>query len=312
MKLLAFKFKPLGRLTKIPDSQSVFGMLCYAILEKFGEEKLSQILNRFANNNPDFIVSSFFLHNLFPYPMEITMPYQPNLTPEHTIKLKELKKVRYISKDIFKAYLQDKNEFINTYSEKVFIGEYVIVQKEYLVTKEEQSQFSEQLLKKEIQIRNLVGETKEDKQLFYNELIYCRDGVYFDLYVLVLNQDIKEDIIKLISSLQYVSIGGGKSIGYNMFSCVEFEEIEFVNNNQTKTLLSIASLDQDIQYDESAYRIETLHNKINNAIHQVYKNTQTVLLEGSSIVTNKPFMGSILKEEIDDQVRYSNYLGLLV
>ncbi|HHU55706.1 MAG TPA: hypothetical protein GXZ48_03325 [Acholeplasmataceae bacterium] len=305
MRLKLFQFKPLGKITEIPNSQSIFGMICYAYSEKYGQVELEAMLARFYNGNPDFIISSFFLHDLLPMPLDISH-YHPNLSKEKLIKLKNAKKIKYISKSIFQEYLNNLDDFNKKYYENIFNNNYVIVNNEYLVKREEQKKFENYIFKEEMHIRNYVDE----KELFYNNCKYYHKDVAFDLYVKINNDE--EKITNLLKDLHYVSIGGGKSIGYNLFSVIDNSEIEFVNHKENKILLSMATVSDEIDYEKSYYKLETLHNKFNNAINRVYKNCVTVFKAGSTLNTTKDVIGSFLKNDIDGKTKYSNYLGLLI
>jgi len=304
MKLYSFQFKPLSKITEIPNSQSIFGMICYAYLEKYGEKDLESMLERFYNGNPDFLNSSFFFHDLLPTPQDITPDHQHELSKEQLIVLKQIKKIKYLSKEIFKDYLNNYQEFVNNYNENIFNNNYVIINNQYVVKNNEQTIFNNYEIKEDMQIRNHINE----KQLFYNNIIYCSEQVIFDLYV----KTNEEKIVDLIKDLKYVSIGSGKSIGYNLYSVVSHSIEEFNNNRDNKILLSLSTITEGINYDKSYYKLQTLNNKFNNVKTTQYKNCITVLLEGSSINTDKEYIGSVLKNSIENNTIYSNYLGLLI
>ncbi|HOK56350.1 MAG TPA: type III-A CRISPR-associated RAMP protein Csm4 [bacterium] len=107
MKIVKIKFKSsfhsgeregfLEATEEIIHSDTLFSAFCYNYLLLYGENELNQLIEKFRNNNPVFLISS-----MFPYSKEkLYFPVPLNQLP----KEKVIKKIKYIEKDGFEKLL---------------------------------------------------------------------------------------------------------------------------------------------------------------------------------------------------------------
>ncbi len=314
MILYSYKFKPISKLTGIPDSQTFFGGFCYYYLKEYGEEDLTSFLKKAEEGNPDFIVSSFFVKDFLPQPMNLS--FKPLVKEEadrkNTIKLKKIKKINCWSISILKDYYANPKEFCQQYYQRIISNNYLIIDSEYLVKESEKLNYITPFLVEELITRNYVAEDPDDKKLFYNVVMYNNENTLFSVYIKYLNENIREKIEKVISKMRYVSLGGGKSIGYNMFDFISSEKIELNNTIDSKMLLSKALPDNLTNIDDSYYKLIKLQNIFHGVGETKYKKEVLVFCEGSTFKTKEEFCGKVIKEKLGDEVKYTNLLGLLV
>lgn len=98
-------------------SDTLFGLLCWAIRQVFSEEELVRLLGRFAVGDPPFLISSAFpcrqeagrwVHFL-PRPLLPPMARGAEMSPEEAQKLKEFKRLRWIPAGHFSDFLQGRH-----------------------------------------------------------------------------------------------------------------------------------------------------------------------------------------------------------
>lgn len=112
MKELLVRIRPISEFPSL-YSDKLFGAICFASKELYGEEKLIDMINNFEDNPPFLISSAFPCINynndiiyFLPKPIEevkILEDYK-----NYIDNYKELNKVRYISKDIFNDWINDR------------------------------------------------------------------------------------------------------------------------------------------------------------------------------------------------------------
>src|SRR5690606_3159573 len=160
---------------------------------------------------------------------------------------------------IFEEYLLDKDKFSSNYIEHILRNDYVIIEDKYLVKRDEANNFKTPFMYNELVVRNSKP-TTDDQQLFYNNVLYCNESLLFDVYIKYLNDDFYDKISYTIKNMEYVSIGGQKSIGYNLFSYVSSDEVHFINNMSGKVLLSNTIGNNDLDYNNSYYKVDYITN----------------------------------------------------
>ena len=79
-----------------------------------------------------------------------------------------------------------------------------------------------------MRIRN--SKQGEEKQLFYNYVTYVHPSMMFQAYIRIEDDSEVEKIKNVFTSMRYLSLGGNKSVGYNLFDIVKLDQInEFEN-----------------------------------------------------------------------------------
>lgn len=318
MKTYKFKFKPCGPISKIPDSQSFFGAISTTIKNYYGKEILEDFLKDMEMKKYSFIVSSFFLENTLPIPLDINPEFIDGnlITLDIINKLKKAKKIDKISLSIYLDYKSDYNTFNKEYYSNIMNGEYILLEHlNLLIKKEELNNYSlKKTFRDDIYTRNRIN-IGQDADLFYTNLIYCDENLVFDAYIKFNDDETLNKIVKAIEKHKYLSIGGKRSIGVNLFKFIGYEpECSFVNHQQNKRLLlSKAVIDDDlVDFTQSFYRLETLNNKYDNNSEKLYKQSTTFIVEGSVLQTNQDVIGTTIKSQGKDYEIYHNAVGFLI
>ncbi len=305
MALYSLKFKTISPITAIPTAQTIFGTICHYYENEYGTKELEILLDKFSNDNPSFIVSSMYLNNLLPIPQNF-MPHLEGIKNQEDAALsKKVKKVKYFSKKIFLLYQEDQTKFQNQFYNGLINGNYKINQDGIVMLKDEDC--AKSLVKT---TRTRVNINKE--QFYQDEVIMYETGTIFEFYLDLLDQTLLPKLEALFKKMQYVTFGGHKSIGYNMYNFEEMIEAENIRTKKIGMLLSQAVGDSSIDYHNSYYQINEFNLKFNNAIEKVNRAQIIVFMEGSIIKTDKPYIGKVIKETNNGKTTYQNVLGLLI
>ena len=307
MSLYCVKFKLLSHLMNIPNSQSIFGTICHYYEDKYGKEKLEEILEKENSNNPVFVVSSMFIDNVLPLPMDFIPKRSNNIELKDVKLFKKVKKVKFMSLNLFKELKKDKIKFEDSFYSNISSGKYVI-EEGIIWDKNLDSNIAKPKVKDEIRTRvNVLDEQ------FYQDIIkHYSDDTTFVFYVDIKNKDYEDELIELFKSLKYVNIGGKKSIGYNLYNYFDIQKVDDLLINKRNVLLSLAVGNDNVNFDESYYQFININNKFNNSKKTVNRNNVYAFCEGSVISTDKDYIGCLIKEENDGQITYQNMLGLLI
>lgn len=308
MAIYSVEFKPLSVLTKIPDAQTIFGAFCYKYKELYGNDKLDKFLD-IEKNTPIFLLSSMFYKNVLPFPLDFRPKFNPNITLEETLNNKKLKKIKYISKDLYIKYVSEKEKFCDNYFEDVK-NNYQIINKEILSLNDDNI-LKEKYVENDTRIRN-SNPNREDKGLFRDEVIYCNPKLSFQIYLNIIDETYKDEILNVFENMNYVFFGGNKSIGYNLYEFVNIERENKLENLNHKMLLSKSLANSDVDYDNSNYGIELLVNKFNVQGNKLNRKQVMVLREGSVLNTSNDYSGGLVEEEQNGMKTYQYYYGMMI
>lgn len=114
MKIIYLKPKSY-LLDTLPRSDTLFGAICWGVRTLYDEKNLKEILSKFSESNPPFLISSTFpfidvnlkrIH-LLPKP-NTPVNIKPAQDLKEFQKLKEFKKISYLSSSIFTEFIQGK------------------------------------------------------------------------------------------------------------------------------------------------------------------------------------------------------------
>lgn len=305
MALYNVKFELLSPISTIPNSQTIFGTICTYYACMYGDKDLENILKDVNTTNYPFIVSSMFFKDTIPLPLTFNPEYQ-ELTEKRTKLLKSTKKIKYLSKDIFLKC--EKNiEKLNSVILDFLENEIFIIKNDILMTKEDSCNHDFIMVKNE-RTRVYI----EDKQYYNNYLTYFSKGMIFDFYMDIPDITMYGKIEKLLKKMNYITFGGGKSVGYNMFSFKSIKLEKDLKSPSPNLLLSLAIGDKTINYDESFYKINIINNKFNVPGEAVNRKKIVCFSEGSCIKTSSKVIGGLVKEENNGNITYQNFLGLLI
>ncbi|OPZ32676.1 MAG: hypothetical protein BWY97_01299 [Tenericutes bacterium ADurb.BinA124] len=316
MKTYQLRFSSISPITKIPDSQSFFGALAHAIKSRFGKEQLEELLLKGMKKEFPFIVSSFFFTKTLPLPLDITPTFlsESNISINQLKAIKKTKKIKSISLGIYQDYASNLDQFNTSFYHKLFSNEYLLIQDDSLLIKNDEVNLFSQAkpYKTTTRVRNKVN-ISEETDLFYNQVIYLKDDQKFDVYLKVHSNDILNIIIESLQKQVYISIGGKRSIGLNLFKYLDCQEVNFPENHQKKMLLSKSIIDSDqVDWEHSYYKNVVLNNKFDLIKEKVFKKQLLCFVEGSVFTTNQNFIGSYVPEEKQPFTVYHNAVGFMI
>ena len=187
-------------------SDTLFGLICWAIRQIFSEERLVELLKSFAAGQPPFLLSSAFpcakdgtgWKPFLPRPLLPPPVPMEDLSREEAQQLKQYKRLRYIPADHFNQFLQGDYGDHSYYTSKVW--------KEFKVPVPEHTD------RLHSTIDRLSGTTDGEGNLFA-EPEYRTDALYF-----LLDGEEAELVENSLRFLEDFGWGGGNSVGYGLFT----------------------------------------------------------------------------------------------
>lgn len=327
MKIYKISLTPYGSISSFPNSQTVFGSICWAIRELYGEKDLEELLDNFISNENRFVVSSVFLNGLYKAPMKIWSNLDEIIDIGKKFKIdnsqlsrqsKKLKKINYMSEDIFKDYMKGKIE------RREVVESLILDRGKYEFTSgilhhKNKNKFNVDLYK-ESGRRNFINRitgTTEEGQLFYYNRNFLSPGT--KLYFLIKTNNI-DYYIPVFKYMSDSAIGGDKSIGVNNYE-VEFQgEFKYEKNIEENILISkyIPNY-EEIDWEKSYFKIGRGNFKVESRFelsgNNVFKNEIGYLEEGSKLIVKeeKDIYGKlpVVKEIKGKKIRH-NGLGFFL
>jgi CRISPR type III-A-associated RAMP protein Csm4 len=322
MKCYKISLTPYSSFNKLPDSQTLFGSICWAIKDLYGEENLETILEDFYNHDKKFVVSSVFPMDLVTCPLETwTKLSEINNVKKYmsdksivSKRAKDLKKVKFMSLNIFKEYLIDKVDKKEVFTD-IVLGKQ---NPKYKLINGVLSFDNEDILPLELSvskerrnsINRLAGSTMENGLYYYNKMFL---GGKNSLYFLFKTSDI-DFYLPIFKYLSDGAIGSDKSVGMNSYR-IDFEgEFQYNKEIEESILLSkyIPNY-EEIQWDRSSYKIQYGKYKIESRDsfmgEDILKKDITFLTEGSKLLlnSNKEIYGQlpIVKLILGKKIRHN-------
>ena len=185
-------------------SDTLFGLICWAIREVFSEARLVELLEAFAAGQPPFLISSAFprAKDGTPFlPRPQLQPPQPvgELSQEEAQRLKQYKRLRYIPAEHFNQFLQ------GGYSERSYYasGDW----------REVEVPAPQRTDRWRSTIDRLSGTTDGEGTLFAGTEYRAAGSLYF-----LLDGDEAELVENALRFLEDFGWGGGNSSGYGHFA----------------------------------------------------------------------------------------------
>ena len=191
-------------------SDTLFGLICWAIRQVFSEERLVELLKVFDAGQPPFLLSSAFpcakdntgWKPFLPRPLLPPAPVA-ELSREEAQRLKQYKRLRYIPADHFNQFLQGDYSDGSYYKSDAW--------KKFKVP---MPQLIDRL---HSTIDRLSGTTDGEGNLF-SEPEYRTDALYF-----LLDGEEAELVVTALRFLEDFGWGGGNSVGYGLFAATAGE-----------------------------------------------------------------------------------------
>lgn len=209
MKLYRFALTPQSAMGTSLVGDTLFGQVCWAVRNRFGEPRLNELLEGYTTQHPFMVVSDAFPEGFLPLP---TLPSTFWETQTETDR-KSLKKAQWVKiTDAEKSAVKFWQEFA--------------LQANFQFKKETQDQFHNT-------IDRQINTTGEGKFAPYStELTWFGAKQKFDLYV-VLNENrfSLEELQKVLEDVGNVGFGRDASIGLGKFRCENPQIVNFAQSN---------------------------------------------------------------------------------
>ncbi len=209
-------------------SDTLFGLICWAIRQVFDEARLVGLLKAFADGRPPFLISSAFPcrkdgTGWQPFlPRPLLPPPKPvrDLSPEEAQRLKQYKRLRYIPAEHFNKFLQGDYSDVSYYGSNEWEEKFEVPM----------PQCVDRL---HSTIDRLSGTTDGEGNLF-TEPEYRTDALYFLLDGK--EADLVENALRFLEDFGW---GGGNSVGYGHFAAT-------VGESPLKATATVAESDRFI------------------------------------------------------------------
>ncbi|AAU38255.1 type III-A CRISPR-associated RAMP protein Csm4 [[Mannheimia] succiniciproducens] len=240
MKTYRFTLSPKSAFGTPLVGDSLFGQLCWAIVNRFGEAHLTELLAGYTEQRPFMVVSDCFPQGYLPLP---TLPSRFWQTDEsHKADRKKLKKVQWVRVE-------------DTQQQAVKFWQEFAISADFKFEKESQDQYHNT-------IDRSTGTTGEDIFAPYaTELTWYLQTQQLDLYI-VLDEDRfdLDDLKQVLKDVGDFGFGRDVSIGLGKFSLAdEVQAVEFSpqNANCYFTLANSTPQDLGLNKENSYYQITT-------------------------------------------------------
>jgi CRISPR type III-A-associated RAMP protein Csm4 len=314
MTIQRFRFTYERPLTAIPSAQAIFGAICHGLKDVHGTDVLSSFFDDILSGGASFAVSSMYLADTLPFPLDIEPPRldRDDLTKETLTTIKRLKKVRYLSTSLFDAYKKDPLRFNEELLGHWLSGEYVLSEKHHVLhDASESGRFDAITMKQHVQTRNKTGLTDDDKELFFTASLLYTQNTAFDFLVRA-DGTWSDRIHQVFETLGILSFGGLRSIGYNTMRYHGRTPFPSYGTD-VKVLVSKALvIEGEVDPGTGFYRIGVIESKHDNVVkHTRYRQPLVVFEEGSVFTTGKDVIGTLVASD-DGIPDYQNALGLLL
>lgn len=327
MKIYKISLTPHGSITSPPDSQTLFGSICWSIRELYGEQNLEELLDNFKESGNKFVISSTFLDGVVKAPMMgwatldeiIDIGGRLNLkSDELSRRSRVFKKISYWSEGVLRTYLKgelDRKKVVeDLLSEN---GRYVYLEG-LLAYRDEQIAAIESCEENSRRnfINRLSGTTEEGNLFYYNRKFLDPNSKLFFL-IKTNNIDYFMPIFRYMSD---ISIGGDKSIGMNSYDVVYEGEFKYEKCIKENILLSkYIPYYEEVNWSQSSFKICMGHYKVESRDEfmgeDILKDEVGYLTEGSKIMLNqsKEIYGllPVVKEIKGKRIRH-NGLGFFL
>ncbi|MCX7997485.1 MAG: hypothetical protein N3A69_00850 [Leptospiraceae bacterium] len=188
---------------------TIWGMVCWMILLQEGESTLQEFLQE-SESSPQAIFSSAFPSGYLPFPQ------MPKPKPEGNLEIKKIKKIKYISKTLFKE-LRKKFSFADVYSH---------IEKD-LKSKAKHFREAVEIVEPipHNTIDRLTGMVLEEGGLYFSEVV-ARRGTKLDIYFSIEEKWV--DVVqKAFLTLGEYGYGKDASLGGGSFEILEKDQVKF-------------------------------------------------------------------------------------
>lgn len=296
MNVYKVNLTPCGSMTSIPDSQTIFGTICWAIRDLYGEKELEELLDNFKANKNRFVVSSAFMDGLFKAPIVIWATLEELIEIGRKAGIKEsalstkskaLKKIEHFTERVFREYLSGKLDRLKV-AESIVTGKGPYVFKNGILHYKDEDvkryKIAEEHTRRN-RINRLTATTEGGGLYYYNRIFIGEDT---KLYFLIKTEQIQyfKPIFRIMSDM---GIGGDKSIGANNFKVELAGEFKYEKTIEENVLLSkYIPYYEEVDWENSlfaisagAYRVESREGFFGE---DILKDEMIYISEGSTLM----------------------------
>lgn len=240
MKTYRFTLSPQSAFGTPLVGDSLFGQLCWAIVNRFGETRLNELLDGYVEQRPFMVVSDCFPKGYLPLP---TIPSRFWQTDEsHKADRKKLKKIQWIK------WEDAQKSAVEFWQEKAITANFKF-------EKESQDQYHNT-------IDRASGTTGEGPFAPYaTELTWFNRTQQFDLYIVLDESRFSlADLQLILNDVGHFGFGRDASIGLGKFTVAEeVQAVEFKQENANCyfTLANAAPQGLGLNKEHSYYQITT-------------------------------------------------------
>lgn len=273
---------------------TLFGQICWAIVEHFGEHFLTDCLNGYTENRPFLIVSDAFAHNYLPLP---SLPSSYWQTGEETDR-KKLKKRQWLPLEAlqqpspkWQQLAKSSNDIAaEQHPQGHLLGKKVSLQANY--TQPHNS------------LNRATHTTGTGSQFapYESSQIWFADGSLWDIYLLLDTGRLKaDDLHTLLTRIGLTGYGRDASIGLGKFDTVSFTETDLLtrysHGNSVWCLAASCPQNQGFDAANSFYHVQTRfgrHGNLQATAGNPFKKPILMAQTGavfSGIVSNQTYIG---------------------
>lgn len=240
MKIYRFTLSPQSAFGTPLVGDSLFGQLCWAIVNRFGESRLTKLLQGYTEQKPFMVVSDCFPQGYLPLPTLPSNFWQ--IDESHKIDRKKLKKIQWVK------FNEARQSAVKSWLE---LG----ISTNFKFEKKSQDQYHNT-------INRRTGTTGEGIFAPYTtNLTWYQKEQKLDLYIVLdENRFSLSDLIQVLADVGRFGFGRDASIGLGKFSVDEnFQAVEFLQKNANCyfTLANCAPQGLGLNRENSYYQITT-------------------------------------------------------
>ncbi|MCK9087673.1 CRISPR-associated protein Csm4 [Haemophilus influenzae] len=237
MKLYRFTLSPQSAMGTPLVGDTLFGQLCWAVRNRFGEARLTALLESYTEQRPFMVVSDAFPQGFLPLP---TLPSKFWQTKTETDR-KSLKKAQWVN-------IEDaENSAVKFWQE-------CALQANFKFEKESQNQFHNTIDRQ----TNTTGEGQFAP--YSTELTWFGTAQKFDLYIVL--DEVRfslEELQQVLNDVGSFGFGRDASIGLGKFQCINPQAVNFLQQNANcyLTLANCAPQNLGLNKEYCYYQITT-------------------------------------------------------
>ncbi len=278
MQTYQFTLKPLTAFATAWFGDTFFGQLCWAIRNRYGEDKLTELLEGYIENKPFAIVSNAFPEGYIPLP-KIPGHYYKEVTG---LDRKSVKKLTWLPLDALSKplaewlhYGKSEADIAQAYGDK------------------ELNKLQETYSQPHNSINRQTGTTGDGFAPYSIEQHWFHPKLQWHCYIQIDEQRIGlESIRQCLEDIGQIGYGRDASIGMGKFAIKDSQPFQFSAQNQANACLTLAPCapqGQNYSADKSYYQIFTRFGRHGDrAVQQGKPFKNPVLLAQAGAVFSVP------------------------